>query len=353
MATPISSSLPSRPASTGARAAIGWSARADAVLGSSTVRIRKTVAHGGRRESMKIGTRKNHAAPPGARNRRSQFGIYRSAAAGELRQLHKEPGRPPRRVGAQADLLFLCLLSGGLGRDWDGGGKPVMTRTQSLLTGVWLGVLLLGLAGCGAMQSPPDNPTGAGGLMPNVEDKDAGLVAVAPGFNISRYKVIVVEPFPVTDPTSKDEGDRQFAAKMAGFLQLELVRRLKSSGLFPTVVNGSQTQYKPGAQPALRLQGAITRLGRGSQVARYFAGLYGAGRARAQADMRFVEASSGRVGMVTADRRVASIGWVGGSGEGDPHGGLRDTAPDLGKVPGRASEGGGPREVTARPHTPP
>ena len=71
-----------------------------------------------------------------------------------------------------------------------------MTRTQSLLTGVWLGVLLLGLAGCGAMQSTPDNPTGAGGLMPNVEDKDAGLVAVAPGFNISRYKVIVVEPFP-------------------------------------------------------------------------------------------------------------------------------------------------------------
>src|SRR5207247_3729702 len=85
-----------------------------------------------------------HAAPPDARNRRSQFGIRRSAAAGELRQLHKEPGRPPRRVGAQADLLFLCLLSGGLERDWDEGGKPVMTRTQSLLTGVWLGVLLLG-----------------------------------------------------------------------------------------------------------------------------------------------------------------------------------------------------------------
>src|SRR2546426_7853006 len=228
-----------------------------------------------------------------------------------------------------------------------------MTRTQSLLTGVWLGVLLLGLAGGGPMQSPLDTPTGAGGVRPMVGDKGAGLVAVAPAFNTGRYKVIVVEPFPVTDPTSKDEGDRQFAAKMAGFLQLELVRRLKSSGLFPTVVNGSQTQYKPGAQPALRLQGAITRLGRGSQVARYFAGLYGAGRARAQADMRFVEASSGRVGMVTADRRVASIGWVGGSGEGDPHGGLRDTAPDLGKVPGRASEGGGPREVTARPHTPP
>src|SRR2546425_1896851 len=251
-----------------------------------------------------VGTRKNHAAPPDARNRRSQFGIRRSIAAGELRQLHKEPGRPPRRVGAPADLLFVCLLSGGLGRDWDEGGKTVMTRTQSLLTGVWLGAVVLAIAGCGAMQSTPDNPTGAGGLMPNVEDKDAGLVAVAPGFNISRYKVIVVEPFPVTDPTSKDEGDRQFAAKMAGFLQLELVRRLKASRLFPTVVNGSQTQYKPGAQPALRLQGAITRLGRGSQVARYFAGLYGAGRARAQGGMRFVEAASGRGGLGPARTRA-------------------------------------------------
>src|SRR5438046_612639 len=138
-------------------------------------------------------------------------------------------------------------------------------------------------------------------------------IYAAPGFDLERYKVVAVEPFPGTDATSKDEGDRRFAAQMAGFLHLELVRRLKTSGLFQTVVNTSQTQFKPGAQPALRLQGAITRLGRGSQVARYFAGLYGAGRARAQADMRFVEASSGRVVMVTADRRIASLGWFGGA----------------------------------------
>src|SRR3989442_3910229 len=153
---------------------------------------------------------------------------------------------------------------------------------------------------------------------------------------------MVVEPSPVPAPQRKGGGARQFAAKMAGFLQLELVRRLKSSGLFPTVVNGSQTQYKPGAQPALRLQGAITRLGRGSQVARYFAGLYGAGRARAQADMRFVEASSGRVVMVTADRRVASIGWVGGSDQGPLEEAFYDKAPDLGKVLRRLSTGEAP-----------
>src|SRR5438552_157039 len=245
-------------------------------------------------------------------------------------------------MGAQGDLALSSPSFVGSQERLGRRRETVMTRTQSVLTRVWLGVVLLGLAGCGAMQSTPDNPTGAGGLMPNVEDRDAGLVAVAPGFSISRYKVIVVEPFPVTDPTSKDEGDRRFAAKMAGFLQLELVRRLKASGLFPTVVNGSQTQYKPGAAPALRLQGAITRLGRGSQVARYFAGLYGAGRARAQADMRFVEASSGRVVMVTADRRVASIGWFGGSDEGHLEESFDDMARDLGKFLVRLSKGEAP-----------
>jgi len=171
-------------------------------------------------------------------------------------------------------------------------------------------VLLLAMAGCStAIQSDPDNPMSAGGLTPNVKDQNVGLVAMAPGFDVSKYKVIVVEKFPVTDRELKDEGDRRFAAKMAPKLQLELVRRLKDSGLFQRVVNTSEAQYQPGAEPALRLQGAITRLGRGSQVARYFAGIYGIGRARAQADMRLIDVSSGRVVMVTADRWLANVGW--------------------------------------------
>ena len=219
-----------------------------------------------------------------------------------------------------------------------------MARSKSTLIGLWLVGLLLAVAGCGAMQSTPDNPTGAGGLIPNVADKDAGLVAMAPGFDVHRYKIVVVDPFPVSDPGSQDEGDRRFGAKMAGILQLELVRRLKESGLFETVVNANQTQFKPGAKPALRLQGAITRLGRGSQVARYFAGLYGAGRTRAQADMRFVEAASGRVVMVTADRRIASIGWFGGSDEAHLEESFDDMARDLAKFLVRLSKGEAPRK---------
>lgn len=191
-----------------------------------------------------------------------------------------------------------------------------MRTPRKSLTRTALLVLLLAMAGCStAIQSSPDSPMSAGGLTPNVKDQDVGLIAMAPGFDVSKYKVIVVEKFPVTDRELKDEGDRRFAAKMAPKLQLELVRRLKDSGVFQRVVNTSEAQYQPGAEPALRLQGAITRLGRGSQVARYFVGIYGIGRARAQADMRLIDVSSGRVVMVTADRWLANVGWFGGDDE--------------------------------------
>jgi hypothetical protein len=46
-------------------------------------------------------------------------------------------------------------------------------------------VLSLLLAGCfGAYQVTADNPTGTGSLQPTVEDKDAGLVGIAPGFDV-------------------------------------------------------------------------------------------------------------------------------------------------------------------------
>ncbi len=218
------------------------------------------------------------------------------------------------------------------------------TRPRALIC-AWPIVLVLAFAGCGSMQSSPDNPTGAGGLTPNVKDKDAGLIALAPGFDINQYKVIVVEQFPVTDRI-EDEGDRRFAAKMANTLQLELVRRLRASGLFERVVNTSETEFKPGAEPALLLQGAITRLGRGSQAARAFAGLYGAGRARAQADMRFVEVGSDRVVMVTADRRISSYApfTFGGSDEEHLEESFDDMARDLAKFLVRLSKGEAPRK---------
>src|SRR5215510_9529619 len=72
---------------------------------------------------------------------------------------------------------------------------------------------LLVFTGCGATRSSPDAPTGAGGLVPTVEDKEAGLVGIASGFDLKTYRTVVVAPFPVTDKLD-DEGDRRFAEKM-------------------------------------------------------------------------------------------------------------------------------------------
>jgi hypothetical protein len=208
-----------------------------------------------------------------------------------------------------------------------------------------IALVLLTLTGCGSMRSSPDSPMSAGGLTPTIEDKEAGLVGLAPNFDVKTYRVIGVKLFPVTDKL-EDEGDRQFAATMAAFFNAELVRRLRESGQFQRVVNLAESDYKPAAgEKMLRLEGDITRLGRGSRVARYFAGIYGAGRARAQADMRFVDASTGRVVMVTADRRIAQVAFFGGDDEDLLKESFDDMARDLARFLQRLARGEAPTKT--------
>jgi Domain of unknown function (DUF4410) len=208
----------------------------------------------------------------------------------------------------------------------------------------WLVGLSLLLAGCfGAYQTKPDDPKGVAGLTPNVEDKDAGLVAVAPGFDLKAYRVIAVNQFPVTDPVIKDDEDRRLAQSMSVFLQSELVRRLRESDLFERVINLTETPMPAGLANALRIDGDIPRLGQGSQVARAFVGLYGGGRTRAQVEMRFVEVTTGKTVMLTADRRVASMGFFGGDSKDHLRESFDDTARDLAKFLIRLSRGEAPR----------
>lgn len=221
--------------------------------------------------------------------------------------------------------------------------KKTAMMSQSIRALLVTGVMILVLAGCGATRSSPDNPLGADGLTPNVQDKEAGLVAIAPGFDVKSYPIVAVGTFSVADSEIKDDGDRRFAAKMATYFRIELVRRLRDSGLFQRVDEVSGAEYRPTAgEKVLKLDGTITRLGRGSQAARYFAGIYGAGRARAQADMRLVEASSGKVVLATADRRVASMGFFGGSDEEHLEESFNDMARDLARFLVRLSKGEAP-----------
>ena len=201
-------------------------------------------------------------------------------------------------------------------------------------------VVTLALAGCyGAQQTRPDNPVGVGPLKPVVEDKDAGLVGLAPGFNVKSYQVIAVEPFPVTDPAIKDDRDRKLATSMSTFLQGELVRRLRETGVFTRVVNLAETTMPATQERTLKLQGTITRLGEGSQALRMMWGAYGAGRTRTQVEMRFVDTRTGDVKLVTADRRIASVGMWGGDSKDHLKESYDDMARDLAKFIARLSRG--------------
>jgi hypothetical protein len=203
--------------------------------------------------------------------------------------------------------------------------------------------LLLALGGCfGAYQVSPDDVQTVSGLRPNIEDKDAGLVALAPGLDIKSYKVIAVDTFPVTDPAIKDADDRRRAAEMSTILQSELVRRLRDTGLFTRVVNLRETEFHPGPEKTLRLEGVISRLGEGSQAARALAGLYGAGAARTQAEMRFIDAQSRQPLLVTADRRRATMGFFGGDARDHWKESFDDMARDLGKFLVRLANGQAP-----------
>ncbi len=209
---------------------------------------------------------------------------------------------------------------------------------------LWMGIAAVSmvLAGCfGAYQTSPDNALGAGGLAPTQEDKDAGRVGVAPGFDVKQYRILVVERIPVVASQIEDEGDRRFADKMAYFYQNELVRRLRDTGLFSQVVNVSEGGRPSGVGKTLTLRGNITRLGRGSQAARYFVG-FGAGSTRAQTEMNFVD-QSGRVVLVTADRRMGSAGLFGGSDDDFLRESFDDMARDLAKFLVRLSQDQVPR----------
>ncbi len=211
----------------------------------------------------------------------------------------------------------------------------------SRLSGLLI-VVALGLAGCiGAMQTQAHDVVGAGGLVPTVEDKDVGLVALRQGFDLKAYSVLAVGKLPVAPQETNDDEDRKVAASMPPYFQSELVRRVREANLFARVVNLSETSFTPGPEKALRLQGNITRLDPGSRALRYWVG-FGAGRSKAQTELQFVDVQSGEVVMVIADRRVAAYGVFGGDSEEHLQESFGDMARDLARFLTRLSKGQAP-----------
>jgi len=217
-----------------------------------------------------------------------------------------------------------------------------MTR-RTLSAMALLGSSLL-VSGCvGSMQTRAHEPAGTATLRPSQEDYEAGLVGVASGFRLTDYRTVVVGLMKVAEAEVNDDEDRKLAAEMPRFFQSELVRRLRESGLFATVINASETQYTPSADKALMLEGEIVRLAPGSRALRYFVG-FGAGRSKAQTEVRFVDSQSGAVVLVTADRRVAAYGVFGGDSRDHLRESFDDMARDLTRFLVRLGRGEAPRQ---------
>ncbi len=166
------------------------------------------------------------------------------------------------------------------------------------------------VAGCtlGAAQKEPVDVVGTADLKPTQPDSDAGLVAVRTGFDPRKYSDIAVVQFPVTDSGAKGKDEIQLIVTMPPFLQAELVGRLRAAKLFSRVELVREGNAPPGGEGVLRLEGRITRLVAGDDTSAFvpFSG-FGrlADRMKAQIETSLVDARTGQVMVVTADRREA------------------------------------------------
>jgi hypothetical protein len=215
-------------------------------------------------------------------------------------------------------------------------------RRDRLVGLVVVAISVLALGCYGPYRVSPDDSVGAGGLKPTQSDRDAGRVGVAPGVDLRGYRMMAVAKFPVVDPSVKDDDGRRLADAMSSFLQSEVVRRLRESALFDRVLDLSETEYRPGDEKALKLDGEITRLDEGDQTLRAIFGVYGGGAARVQAETHIADLRSGQVVIVTADRRQATMGIWGGVSENHIRNALDDIARDLAKFLVRLSKGQAP-----------
>jgi hypothetical protein len=186
-----------------------------------------------------------------------------------------------------------------------------MTRHELVRGGLVVIVLSLAWTGCshlGAAQQVPVSPLGTADLRPTQPDPSAGLVTVRPGFDAKKYPAIAILAFPVTDSGVMNKEEAKLTVSIPPYFQLQIVQRLRATNAFTRVDLVSEGTPAPAGEGLLRLEGRITRLAAGDDTSVWvpFSGYSRLGdRMKAQIETSLVDAQTGQVMAVTADRREA------------------------------------------------
>ena len=166
-------------------------------------------------------------------------------------------------------------------------------------------------AGCstlGAAQQAPVNPVGTADLKPTQPDPSAGLVTVRSGFDVKKYPALAILVFPVTDSGVMSKEEAKLTVSIPPYFQLQIVQRLRATNAFARVDLVKEGDPAPNGGGLLRLEGRITRLAAGDDTSAWvpFSGYSRLGdRMKAQIETSLVDAQTGQVLAVTADRREA------------------------------------------------
>jgi curli biogenesis system outer membrane secretion channel CsgG len=185
-----------------------------------------------------------------------------------------------------------------------------MARRQIWLTAllVFASSAMLTACGLGAAQAPPVDPVGTADLKPVQKDTSAGMVTVRPGFDLRKYSSIAVTQFAVTDSGVMNKDEVKMLVTIPFYFQTKLVGKLRETNMFKSVEPVKEGGAPPTDAGTLRLEGRITRLAAGDDTSMWvpFSGYSRLGdRTKAQIETALVDAQTGQVMVVTADRREA------------------------------------------------
>ncbi len=182
------------------------------------------------------------------------------------------------------------------------------TIGRGALAVVALSLVYSGCSHLGAAQQVPVSPVGTADLKPTQPDPSAGLVTVRSGFDVKKYPVIAILAFPVTDSGVMSKEEAKLTVSIPPYFQLQIAQRLRATNAFTRVDLAKDGTPAPTGEGLLRLEGRITRLAAGDDTSAWvpFSGYSRLGdRMRAQIETSLVDAQTGQVMAVTADRREA------------------------------------------------